>query len=320
MNRPGVAIVPRVAADGSHGHARGGARGQLLPAWGNPSVARPSLAPVPPRSPAATTPLRPARQDTGAPRRYSIPSRAGRRPVQMPYGSDRLPVPARRVPVPAVASAAGLAGGPRVVRNLRRVLACAAADHLHQAAAILGQAPGADALLLGAAGAAEVLDALDRGARRLGAAPPMAVASGTADRLRRWGTALKRPAGPAARPARDALTSAFPPERRPVRPTTPHPTPEGSQPDQLGGQLAEVASALRAAPAPLDPAPLAVVLRGLAELCRLVQARGPEAGAAPPVLLRDNPVIAEALGMWATRLDCLARERQDAGDQGSQQR
>jgi len=50
-----------------------------------------------------------------------------------------------------------------------------------------------------------------------------------------------------------------------------------------------------------------------------VQARGPEAEAVPPVLFRDNPVIAEALGMWATRLACLSRE-QLAGAEGSRQR
>jgi hypothetical protein len=83
--------------------------------------------------------------------------------------------------------------------------------------------------------------------------------------------------------------------------------------------LAEVAAVVRGQPAPLDPALLAVVLRGMAELCRLVQARGPEAEAVPPVLFRDNPVIAEALGMWATRLACLSRERL-AGAEGSPQR
>jgi len=74
--------------------------------------------------------------------------------------------------------------------------------------------------------------------------------------------------------------------------------------------LAEVAAVVRGQPAPLDPALLAVVLRGMAELCRLLHGRGREAGAVPPVLFRDNPVIAEALGMWATRLARLASEQQ----------
>lgn len=73
--------------------------------------------------------------------------------------------------------------------------------------------------------------------------------------------------------------------------------------------LAEVAAVVRGQPVPLDRAVLVVVLRGMAELCRLVQARGREAGVKPPVLFREHPVIAEALGMWATR---LAGEQQGA--------
>ena len=98
------------------------------------------------------------------------------------------------------------------------------------------------------------------------------------------------------------------------------------EPDGLGTSaplvewhLAEVAAVVRGQPVPLDPALLSVVLRGLAELCRLLHGRGREAGAVPPVLFRDNPVIAEALGMWATRLACLSRE-QPAGAEGSRQR
>jgi hypothetical protein len=87
---------------------------------------------------------------------------------------------------------------------------------------------------------------------------------------------------------------------------------------QAEWHLAEVAALVRAQPVPFDAALLSAVLRGLAELCRLVQARGREAGATPPVLFRDNPVIAEALGMWATRLASLASEQQrGAGAEGS---
>jgi hypothetical protein len=101
-----------------------------------------------------------------------------------------------------------------------------------------------------------------------------------------------------------------------VNPATPHAAPDQPLPDRVRWHLAEVSSALQQAPVPLDPALLAVVLRGLAELCRLLHERGHEAAAQPPVLFRDNPVIAEALGMWATRIACLAREQQAAGAEG----
>ena len=100
---------------------------------------------------------------------------------------------------------------------------------------------------------------------------------------------------------------------------------QAQEPNGLGASaplvewhLAEVTAVVRGQPVPLDPALLGVVLRGLAELCRLVQGRDGEAGAVPPVLFRDNPVIAEALGMWATRLASLASEQQRAaGAEGS---
>lgn len=92
---------------------------------------------------------------------------------------------------------------------------------------------------------------------------------------------------------------------------------QAQEPDGLGASaplvewhLAQVASVVRSQPVPLDPELLSVVLRGLAELSRLLHGRGREAGAVPPVLFRDNPVIAEALGMWATRLARLASEQQ----------
>jgi hypothetical protein len=105
-----------------------------------------------------------------------------------------------------------------------------------------------------------------------------------------------------------------------VNPTSPNSTLGEPLPGQLRRLLAEVAAGLRSQPEPLDPALLAVVLRGLAELCRLVQARGQEAGAVPSVLFRDNPVIAEALGMWATRPACLASEQQRAAGAGGVRR
>jgi hypothetical protein len=95
-------------------------------------------------------------------------------------------------------------------------------------------------------------------------------------------------------------------------------SPGASAPAEADWHLAEVAAALRSQPVPLDPAMLAAALRGMAELCRLLHERGREAGAQPPVLFRDNPVIAEALGMWATRLACLASEqRRAAGAEGA---
>jgi hypothetical protein len=103
-----------------------------------------------------------------------------------------------------------------------------------------------------------------------------------------------------------------------ARPTSP--TPAGSAvavPAQVQWHLTETISALRSQPPPLDPALLVVVLRGMAELCRLLHSRGHEAGARPPVLFRDNPVIAEALGMWATEVGCLAREWQAASQEWS---
>ncbi len=92
-----------------------------------------------------------------------------------------------------------------------------------------------------------------------------------------------------------------------------------SAPRLVDGYLAEVAAAVRGQPVPLDPELLVVVLRGMAELCRLLHSRGPEAGARPPVLFRDNPVIAEALGMWATQVGCLARECEAASAERSRQ-
>ncbi|HEX6676283.1 MAG TPA: hypothetical protein VF486_14805 [Actinomycetes bacterium] len=70
---------------------------------------------------------------------------------------------------------------------------------------------------------------------------------------------------------------------------------------------------VRSQPVPLDPELLAAVLRGMADLSRVLHERGHEAGVRPPVLFRDNPIIAEALGAWATRLARLAREQSAEG-------
>jgi hypothetical protein len=86
-------------------------------------------------------------------------------------------------------------------------------------------------------------------------------------------------------------------------------TPDDPIHEQVQWHLAEVTGALRDASAPLDPALLGVVLRGLADLCWLLHDRGHESAAQPTVLFRDHPVVAEALGMWARRLGPLATQQ-----------
>jgi len=75
--------------------------------------------------------------------------------------------------------------------NLRRMLARAAADHLFNAARLLCQVPSADAVVLSAAGTAEVLYALEDAARTLGGALP-ADLTALADQLPGWAAALKQ--------------------------------------------------------------------------------------------------------------------------------
>lgn len=58
----------------------------------------------------------------------------------------------------------------------------------------------------------------------------------------------------------------------------------------------------------LTPALLGAVLHGLAELCWLVHERGHETKARPTVLFRDHPVVGEALGIWARRVDALTSQ------------
>jgi len=66
--------------------------------------------------------------------------------------------------------------------------------------------------------------------------------------------------------------------------------------------LSEIAKTVNREPPPLNPDLLRIVLRGLAELCRLVYERGHEAPAVPTALFRDSPVVSEALHMWEARL------------------
>jgi len=239
------------------------------------------------------------------------------------HGFDRLPVPVpARLPVrvrgPRVA--AGLAILAQTSRSLRRVLACAAADHLQQAAAILRHTPSVDALLLGAAGTAEVIGALDAGAQRFGTILPAELAAST-ERLRRWATTLKQPHNLAAKPACSDVTD-LPCQSATVPPIPDHDRRNGpwdTQPDtavhgepindQVQSHLAEATAALRSASAPLDPALLGVVLRGLADVCWLLHERGHESPAQPTVLFRDYPVVAEALSMWARRVDALTNQQ-----------
>lgn len=73
--------------------------------------------------------------------------------------------------------------------------------------------------------------------------------------------------------------------------------------------LAEAAAILRQQPRPLSPELLRIALRGMSELCRLAFERGHEAPAEPPFLFRNDPVVAEALGMWDQRLRAAITEQ-----------
>jgi len=86
---------------------------------------------------------------------------------------------------------AAFAAWDRSRRNLRRMLARAAADHLFRAAALLREVPSTDALVLAAAGTAEALYALDDAAQALGGMLP-AELSAAADQLPGWAAALKQ--------------------------------------------------------------------------------------------------------------------------------
>lgn len=99
---------------------------------------------------------------------------------------------------------------------------------------------------------------------------------------------------------------------------------EAPQLAELQWHLAEVAAMLRRGRVPLSPELLVVALHGMADLCRLLYERRNETGAAPPSLFRDDPVVAEALAMWAARVRAAtAAQRQPTtptnGDGGSPQ-
>jgi hypothetical protein len=78
---------------------------------------------------------------------------------------------------------------------------------------------------------------------------------------------------------------------------------------EIHWHLAEVTAALRDQPTPLRPELLRIVLRGLADQCRLLYERGHETPTQPPSLFRDNPVVAEALAMWEGRVRLASTEQ-----------
>jgi len=82
-------------------------------------------------------------------------------------------------------------------RNLRRVLVCAAADHLTQAASMLRQAPSSEAFMLAANKTAEVLAVLTIDAEQLGLRPLPPAAVAAIPELRRWALTVREPAVPA---------------------------------------------------------------------------------------------------------------------------
>jgi len=84
---------------------------------------------------------------------------------------------------------------PGMPRTYRRVTACAAADLLAQAAAILRDTPTIDAYMLAANRTAEVLGVLRRGADQLHAPLPASTRE-LADELRLWALTVKRPEQP----------------------------------------------------------------------------------------------------------------------------
>jgi len=96
---------------------------------------------------------------------------------------------------------------PDLLRSYQRVTACAAADHLAEAAAILRDTLTVDAYMLAANRTADLLHALLRGAEQLHAPLPP-TASETADDLRLWALTVKRPehARPRAKVVGEATT------------------------------------------------------------------------------------------------------------------
>ena len=98
--------------------------------------------------------------------------------------------------------------------------------------------------------------------------------------------------------------------------TSPHdPSPDtpATTAAKVHWHLAEAAAILRQQPRPLSPELLRVALRGMSELCRLAFERGQETPATPPFLFRNDPVVAEALGMWERRVRASMTEHATAG-------
>jgi len=97
---------------------------------------------------------------------------------------------------------------PGMPRTYRRVTACAAADLLAQAAAILRNTLTVDAYMLAANRTAELLHVLLRGAAQLDTPLPPS-AEDTADDLRLWALTVKRPEHPRpqAKVVREATTA-----------------------------------------------------------------------------------------------------------------
>lgn len=94
--------------------------------------------------------------------------------------------------------------------------------------------------------------------------------------------------------------------------TSPHdPSPDTptTTAAEVHWHLAEAAAILRQQPRPLSSELLRIALRGMSELCRLAFERGHETPAEPPYLFRENPVVAEALGMWDQRLRAAIAEQ-----------
>ncbi len=103
--------------------------------------------------------------------------------------------------------------------------------------------------------------------------------------------------------------------------TSPHPgqgTPTTVS-AEVHWHLAEAAAILRQQPRPLSPELLRIALRGMAELCRLAFERGHETPAEPPFLFRNDPVVAEALGMWEQRLRAAMTEQHASARVGGSQ-
>jgi hypothetical protein len=94
----------------------------------------------------------------------------------------------------------------------------------------------------------------------------------------------------------------------------PHPGPSTptTSAAQVQWHLAEVAAILRQDPRPFSPELLRITLRGVGELCRVLFERGQETPAEPPFLFRNDPVVAEALGMWEQRVRAAMAEQRPA--------